>query len=154
MMHHVKKSEVIPYSASQLFAVVADVDRYKEFLPWCRDSKVLSHRGREVLAEIQVAYGPVRTAFTTRNENRPNETIEIHLAGGPLKHLDGAWRFKGLPEGGTLVSLDLQFQLNHGFLGSLMETFLNKAAEAMVSAFKDRAAAVYGARHHAPAQAS
>ena len=144
MMHHVKKSEVVPYSPSEMFKLVADVDRYEEFLPWCSGSRVLEHHGGNVLAELQVAYGPIKTAFTTRNRNHPNRMIEMHLVDGPLKHLEGAWQFKALPEGGTLVSLELQFQLHHSLLAVVEETFLQEAVEVMVSAFRERAGEVYG----------
>jgi len=145
-MHHVKKSEKVPYSAAEMFGLVADVGQYKEFLPWCSGSRVLSQHGEDVVAEIEVAYGPVRTSFRTKNKNYPNKMIEMHLLEGALQHLHGSWQFESLAEGGTKVTLDLQFRLNHGLIATLEEKVLQEATETMVSAFKERAREVYGAR--------
>src|SRR5512143_3419959 len=106
MIHHVKQSEVVAYSSFEMFELVADLDHYKDFLPWC-SAEVLERTNGEVLAKVQVSYGPVKAAFTTRNENHPNEYIKMRLVRGSFRHFEGSWNFEGLPQGGTRVSLDL-----------------------------------------------
>ena len=138
-MHHVRKSEIVSYSPSEMFDLVADVDRYREFLPFCRNSRVLTREGGEELGEIQVAYGPIKAAFVTRNRYQPYEKIEIRLVKGPLKFLEGSWRFESIPQGGTRVSLDLRFELRHKHADRLLGVFLDNLAAMMVSSFKRRA---------------
>jgi len=148
MMHHIKKSEVVPYSASEMFSLVADVARYNEFLPWCTEARVLHEKQGKVEVEFRLAYGPIRTGFTTRNRFQPNEKIEMQLLRGPLKHLEGSWSFRELPEGGTRISIDLKFQLAYRFSGVMLNPLFVAAAERMVSAFKERAAIIYSHRRH------
>jgi ribosome-associated toxin RatA of RatAB toxin-antitoxin module len=146
MIHHVKKSEFVPFSPVKMFKLVADIDHYKDFLPWCCGSRVLDRKNGEVLAEIQVAYGPIKTAFTTRNETHPNSQIDMHLVHGPLKQLEGKWYFEQASRGSTRVSLDLRFELAHMVLGVLLGEILSETAEVLLLSFKERARALYGRR--------
>ena len=103
MIHHVKQSEVVAYSPFEMFELVADLDHYKNFLPWCSGSEVLERKNGEVLAVIQLAYVPVKAAFTTRNENHPNEYIKMRLVRRSLRHFEGSWHFEGLRQGGRVA---------------------------------------------------
>jgi coenzyme Q-binding protein COQ10 len=146
MIHHVNRSEVVPFSPVQMFELVADIDHYKEFLPWCSGSKVLDRKNGEVLAEIQVSYGPIKAAFTTSNENHPNSHIDMHLVHGPLRRLEGKWYFEPVSQGSTRVGLDLRFELAHMVLGVLLGEILSEIAEVLLFSFKERARALYGNR--------
>jgi coenzyme Q-binding protein COQ10 len=146
MIHHIKKSEVVPFGPVQMFELVADIDHYKDFLPWCSASKVLDRKNGEVLAEIQVNYGPIKAAFTTSNENHPNSHIDMHLVHGPLRQLEGKWYFEPVSQGSTGVGLDLRFELAHMVLGVLLGEILSEIAEVLLLSFKERARALYGKR--------
>jgi coenzyme Q-binding protein COQ10 len=146
MIHHVKQSEVVAYSSFEMFELVADVDHYKDFLPWCSGSEVLERQNGEVLAEIRLSYGPVKAAFTTRNENHPNEFIKMRLVRGSLKHFEGSWHFEKLPQGGTRVSLDLRYEFSHTIMGVFLGSILHKISKAVLLAFKQRAGILYGRR--------
>jgi coenzyme Q-binding protein COQ10 len=146
MIHHVKESEVVPFSPVQMFKLVADIDYYKDFLPWCGGSKILDRKNDEVLAEIQLAYGPIKAAFTTRNENHPNSQIDLHLVHGPLRQLEGKWCFEDMSQGSTRVTLDLRFELSHMVLGVLLGEILSEIAGVLLLSFKERARAIYGRR--------
>jgi ribosome-associated toxin RatA of RatAB toxin-antitoxin module len=98
-MHTVKRSIVVPYNPSDMYNMVADIDRYHEFLPWCTRSRVLETKGDEVLGELHVGYGKVSTTFRTRNRNLPAERIEMRLDSGPFHTLEGSWTFEPSGEG-------------------------------------------------------
>jgi hypothetical protein len=70
-VHRLKKSVVVPCSAARMFGLVADVERYQEFLPWCTGSRIIERQDGEVVAEIHVGHGAVSTSFATRNRNHP-----------------------------------------------------------------------------------
>ena len=142
-MHHITRSEVVPYSASDMFSLVADVDRYKEFLPWCVGSRILGREKSDILAVIEVGQGPVRTSFTTRARARHNARLDIQLVDGPLKALEGSWRFEDLSEGGSRVILDLRFETDGSLPLFLTESLLKHVTGRIVSAFKKRAASLY-----------
>ena len=97
-----------------------------------------------MLAEIQVTYGPVKAAFTTHNENHPNEYIKMRLVRGSLRHFEGSWHFERLPQGGTRVSLDLRYELAHTIMGLFLGRILHKIAKVILLAFKQRAGVLYG----------
>jgi coenzyme Q-binding protein COQ10 len=171
-MHEVRNSETVPYTDREMFDLVADVDRYKEFLPWCKDSRTVRRETlrretvrretlrRETLrretvrretdnvfvAEIQVGYGPIHTTFATRNTLRTNRAIEIVLVEGPFEFLEGSWHFEPVPGDGCRVDLDLRFEFAHHHLEAPFDHVFKMAMETLVKAFKDRAAELYGSR--------
>ena len=141
--HHIQMSEVLPYTSEQLYSLVADVERYPEFLPWCRGSRV-KEGDDEVIAELTIGYGPAMASFTTRNRNRPGKEIRLALIEGPFRRLEGAWGFKQEKEGKTRMSLDLRFQFDDHGLGKLFDSVFENAMERILDAFKKRAQALYG----------
>ena len=92
-MSVVNQSALVPYRVADMYALVADVERYPAFLPWCAEATVHYRRGREVQASLQVARGPIRKSFTTLNRMISRQSIEIQLVDGPFKHLHGRWDF-------------------------------------------------------------
>jgi ribosome-associated toxin RatA of RatAB toxin-antitoxin module len=84
-MREVRRSALLPYSAEQLYGLVADVERYPEFLPWCTESRILDRHSDGVTVTLGLASGPAHTSFTTRNRLGP----------GPLgDHEPGRWPFR------------------------------------------------------------
>jgi coenzyme Q-binding protein COQ10 len=146
-MHEVRHSETIPYTDREMFDLVADVDRYKEFLPWCKDSRTVRREKDDVfVAEIQVGYGPIHTTFTTRNTLRTNRALEIVLVEGPFEFLEGSWHFEPVPGDGSRVDLDLRFEFAHHHLEAPFNHVFKMAMETLVKAFKERAEELYGSR--------
>jgi coenzyme Q-binding protein COQ10 len=146
-MHEIRDSETVPYTSREMFNLVADVDHYKEFLPWCRDSRIVRcEKNNVVVAELQVGYGPIHTTFATRNAHRTNQAIEMKLVEGPFEFLEGNWHFEPLPDGGSTMSLDIRFEFAHRHLEAPFNHMFREAMESLVRAFKDRAAELYGPR--------
>ena len=144
-MHEIKESETVPYSAHQMFDLVADVDRYREFLPWCRDSRIVRReKNNVVVAELQVGYGLMHTTFATRNTHRSNRAIEMHLENGPFEFLEGSWQFEPIPEQGCRMSLDLRFEFAEHQFEALFNPAFRMAMDTLMQAFKDRAKDLYG----------
>ena len=102
-----------------MFRLVADVERYGEFLPWCGGSEVLERDEPYNVARVDIDFKGIRKSFVTENFIKPGESIEMKLREGPFKHLYGIWRFKDLG-GGAKVSLDLEFE----FAGALVSRAL------------------------------
>lgn len=145
-MSHVVKSALVPFSAAQMYALVADVDGYRDFLPWCRDSAVVSRSENELIGRIDVAKGPIHKTFSTRNRLRQDERIDIDLVDGPFRRLDGHWRFEALEEAACKVSLDLEFEFANRLLAGAFAPLFKEVAEAMLDAFVKRAHQVHGGR--------
>lgn len=144
-MARVQRSALLPYAAADVFAIVNDVLRYPEFLPWCSDATVLEETAEEVVAALSLSASGITETFTTRNRLTPFEKIEMVLISGPFRELSGGWTFTRLgDDAGCRVELDLNFQMSG--MKSLLGVVFNRAADQMVDAFSARANEVLGAR--------
>lgn len=140
----VKKTALVPYSAEAMYDLVADVEAYPRFLPWCGSATLHEAEGHMWTASIEIARGRVRKTFTTRNRMVPGETIEMHLLEGPFRRLEGDWRFQPLGDAGCKVCLDLEFEFSNRVMEKLIGPVFNEIANTLVDAFCKRAVQVYG----------
>ena len=140
----IQRSALVPFSAAQMFDLVADVESYPAFLPWCRAARVHSRDEREVEATLEIAKGPLHKSFTTRNTMWHASRIDIRLVRGPFRHLDGRWVFEDLGEAGSRVSLEMHFDVAGALLRRTLGPLFAEVANALVGAFCRRARAVYG----------
>ncbi len=141
-MPQIRKSKKLPYSPEQMFDLVADVERYPEFLPWCAAARLVKKDEEEIIGRLTAQKGGLRKSFTTRNRYRYPDWMDIALVDGPFKHLSGRWEFLPNEPGCTIhyrMSFDVPFFLAP-VLGGLMEYMANT----MVDSFVRRAEAVYG----------
>ncbi|HEX9625491.1 MAG TPA: type II toxin-antitoxin system RatA family toxin [Acidiferrobacterales bacterium] len=145
-MTTVRKSALVPYSAHEMYELVADIERYGEFLPWCGGARILARDGDTVTAAILIAYRGVNKSFTTRNSVVPDRSMEMRLVEGPFRHLLGNWRFEPLEEHASKVSLDLEFEFANPLLAIAVGPVFNHIANGLVDSFRKRAAQMHGAR--------
>ncbi len=146
-MKTVTKSVLIWYSPQEMYALVTDVDRYSQFLPWCDRARVVSSDEQGMLAEIGIAFSGIRQTFTTRNEHVPARQVSMKLVNGPFSRLDGEWNFMPLgddSERACRVELILHYGFDNGALSKLVGPVFDKIAGSMVDAFVKRAGQVYG----------
>jgi ribosome-associated toxin RatA of RatAB toxin-antitoxin module len=139
----VNRARETAFTCQQMYALVDDIERYHEFLPYFSRG-VVHHRDEdEVQATLEVTASGMSKSFTTRNRLQANKMIELRLVDGPFKHLEGFWRFDPT-EKGSLITFDLEFefsgQMLSMFLGPVFEQVTNK----MLDAFCDRAEEIYG----------
>lgn len=140
----INKSALIPYSAEKMYQLVADVDNYEQFLPWCGRSTVLSQTDDEVKGQIEIQHTGMNKTFTTLNRMQKNKMIEMRLLEGPFKHLQGFWRFDALDENGCKISLDLEFEFSNKLVSMAFGPVFSQIANSMVDAFCKRANEIYG----------
>lgn len=143
-MGSVSRTALVPYSAAEMFALVNDIESYPRFLPWCGAAEVLQSGEDEIRARVEIAYGSVRKAFTTRNRLQKDKMIEMRLLEGPFRHLEGYWRFDSLGERACKVSLDLDFEFSGRLVGLALGPVFNQIANTLVDSFAKRAVEVYG----------
>lgn len=145
-MQTVKRSALVPYSAEEMYALVADIPRYNQFLKWCRGAKILSEEDRLILASITIDYKGLHKTFTTRNLMDPHRSITINLVEGPFSHLRGVWLFDALDAQASRIELDMVFDLKSWLVGSLLSRVFTHIADSQVDAFHQRARELYGNR--------
>ena len=141
-IHEVQR---LPYSAEQMFDLVADVGRYQEFLPWVVATRVKSDSETEMVADMLVGFKALREKFTSRViKDRPYR-IEVRYIDGPMKDLDNVWLFHAVGPDCCDIEFDVQFSFRNPLFEKLAGQYFDKAFRKMVSAFETRANALYGA---------
>lgn len=142
----ISRHALVPYSVEEMYALVAAIEDYPRFLPWCRSTRVLARSDEDVRASIEIARGAFNKSFTTLNRVQLNKMIEMRLVEGPFRHLQGFWRFDVLAPGASKISLDLDFEFESKLVGLALGPVFNQIANSMVDAFTKRAREVYGER--------
>ena len=143
-MRRVSRSALVPYSASQMFSLVEDVERYPEFLPWCTGAVLHSRDDEHVEASLSLTRAGVSKSFRTRNQVWPGERMDIALVGGPFRTLAGTWLFRQLGEDGSKVSLDLEFEFESKVTDAMFGRYLEESCNSLIDSFIRRAGAIYG----------
>jgi ribosome-associated toxin RatA of RatAB toxin-antitoxin module len=140
----VHKSVFLGYSAEQMFDLVAKVEDYPKFLPWCGGVDVRERGENHVVASVGINFHGVKQHFTTSNTNTPSSEIRMKLVDGPFKNLDGTWTFKALREDACKVELDLHYEFSSKLLEQVIGSVFSMIANSMVDSFCKRAETVYG----------
>lgn len=139
----------VPHSSEEMFDLVADVERYPEFLPLCEALTIRSRKerdGKELLvADMTVGYKAIRETFTTQVLlNRAERTIDVKYIDGPFRYLDNRWRFEALPDGSSTVDFFIDYEFKSRILGALMGSMFDRAFRLFTDSFEKRAAVIYG----------
>jgi ribosome-associated toxin RatA of RatAB toxin-antitoxin module len=145
-MASIEKSVLVPHSAGAMFALVADIASYPQFLPWCSGSRIVERAGERVTAEIDISFHGLTQSFTTVNEQHADERIELALVSGPFSSLDGAWRFTALTDYACKVELTLDYDFNSFLLRAMVGPVFHQIASTMVDSFVRRADEISGSR--------
>ena len=143
-MPGIRETRELPYSAEQMFDLVADVGRYREFLPWVIATRVRSDSDTEMVADMVVGFKAIRESFTSRVEKKRPEHLHVHYIDGPLRDLDNDWRFEALPDGGCRVHFCVDFTFRNVVFEAMAGQYFDRAFRKMVAAFEARAEALYG----------
>jgi len=146
MLTHIEQ-KTLPYTPQQMFDLVAGVDRYAEFLPWCVASRVTKRESDAVFyADLVVGYKMFRERFSSKVMLEEGRSIHIEYLRGPLKHLKNHWRFSEAENGSCLIDFSVEFEFKNIALQSLAQMFFKEVIHRMVAAFEARAVEVYGRR--------
>ena len=144
------ETRTLPYTAQQMYDLVADVGRYPEFLPWTGAARVRSVTpqgdGSEVMeADLVISFKVFRERFVSRVVLWPERhRIETEYLDGPFRHMRSNWQFEDLPQGGCKVHFDVDFVFKNRLLQGAADMFFYEAMKRIVRAFETRADALYG----------
>ena len=150
-VHVPKYSETrtVPYSAQQMYDLVADVAAYPEFLPWTAAARVRSvvPEGEALVmaADLVISFKVFRERFGSRVVLWPAEMkIDTEYLDGPFKYMNSSWAFRDI-EGGCALDFAVDFEFRNAILQKIIGVVFDQAMRRIVRAFEDRAAALYGA---------
>lgn len=153
-----RERRVVPYTDRQMFALVADIASYPEFLPWCVAAKLGRREeleGRVIqFADLTVAFAYARETYTSKVTIDPtiNAIVAEHVS-GPFHHLDTVWTFAPKGEGACVIECTVDFAFKSASLQAMMSLVFGTAVSRMASAFETRARALYGRSGQGPLQA-
>ena len=143
-----EESKTVSYTKEQMFDLVADIDSYSEFLPWCNDSKVIDRKidnDREIIiADLEIGYD--QFVYTYRSEvtlQLDKSEISVSNIDGPFNYLENNWKFVKAGQNKCKIYFYIDFELNISFFDILMKKFFNLAFQKMVDAFINRANDIY-----------
>ncbi len=143
MPTHAEK-RVLPYTPEQLFDLVAQIERYPEFLPWCVAARIRSREGSSVVADLVIGFKMIRERYTSRvTLDRPRR-IDVTYLEGPLKHMNNHWVFTPHQSGGTEIDFFVDFEFHSKVLQALIGALFHEALRRLVGAFEARARQLYG----------
>ncbi|MGF1474442.1 MAG: type II toxin-antitoxin system RatA family toxin [Geminicoccaceae bacterium] len=143
MPTHAEKRH-LPYSRRQMFDLVAGVEKYPEFLPWCKACRIKRREGDVFYADLMIAFKVFRERFTSKVTLHPHHQVDVEYIDGPFRYLNNHWRFLEAEDGGTIVDFYVDFEFRSKILQRLIGILFNEAVSRMVGAFEARAKALYG----------
>ncbi|SAI71134.1 cyclase [Bordetella ansorpii] len=143
-MHTVQRSVLVPYSAAQMFDLVADVEKYPEFMPWCGGTEVQSRDEHGMQASIMISLAGLKQRFTTRNTHDYPHRINLELVDGPFSRLVGNWQFQPLADDACKVLFTLEYAFSNRALEMVVGPVFNRIATSFIDSFTKRAQTKYG----------
>ncbi len=148
MPTHAEK-RVVPYSADQMYALVADVAAYPEFLPWCAAARIRkrvpTETGEVIDADLVISFKLFRERFGSRVTLFPSENkIDVEYLNGPFRYLNNHWQFTPVEGGGCEVDFFVDFEFKSAILQAVIGVVFTEAMHRIVRAFDSRAHALYG----------
>ncbi|HEY2145675.1 MAG TPA: type II toxin-antitoxin system RatA family toxin [Steroidobacteraceae bacterium] len=142
-MQIVERSALVTYTPAQMFALVNDLPRYPEFLPWCVAVRTEETALAERLATLKISHGVLQTEFTTRNTLSPDAKIHMQLTHGPFRDLKGEWRFEGIADRGSRVTFKVEFEFKNRVTAAAFNAVFETLCSGIVDAFVRRAQQIY-----------
>lgn len=134
----------LPFTPEQLFALVADVESYPEFLPWCVSTRIVGRESESCqLVDMTVGFKMMQETYTSRVSLTPHSAISVESVRGPFRVLVTDWKFAAAPQGGTYVAFDIRFEFRSRLLQAMIGAVFAEACRVMVRSFEKRAECLY-----------
>ncbi len=133
----------LPYTPDQMYALVADIERYPDFLPWCRAARITRREGDVLYADLIIGFKIFRERFTSKVTLSPPDSVHVDYVKGPMRHLNNHWHFEPHDDG-CVIDFHVDFEFRSRLLQGAVGLLFNEAVRRMVSAFETRAKALYG----------
>jgi ribosome-associated toxin RatA of RatAB toxin-antitoxin module len=144
-IREIKRTALVIFTPEQMFDLVVDVERYRDFLPWVAGAEVHEKTGQDLLASLTMERAGIRQTFSTRNVLRRPASMSLQLVSGPFRQLDGLWTFTPIGTAGTRVDLVMKFEFANPLASMLFGRAFEQSIGELIDAFVARARQVYGA---------
>lgn len=138
-MREVKRSALIAETPARMYALINDIERYPEFVPWCTAARIDARKEGEMVATLNIKRGPLKAEITTRNLLEADKRVLMQFVSGPFRVLEGLWTLTPLGDLGCRVELEMRFEFANRVTGALFEPLFEDTAASLVDAFVKRA---------------
>ena len=142
------EEKIVSFSKDQMFDLIADIDKYSDFLPWCNQSSIINRTLKNdvtnVIADLEIGYGQLVYTYRSNVEMDNNKNyIKVNHLEGPFNYLKNEWKFEELSSDSSKVIFSIDFELNIKVFDILITKFFDKAFNKMVDSFHQRAKDIY-----------
>jgi len=138
-----KDQRVVAYTPEQMFELVANVERYPEFLPWCAGTTISQRSNESFIADLEIGFEMIKESYRSRVILTPHSKVEVDYIHGPFKELYNIWTFTPYDGNKCLLAFELDFKLKSGLLSLVLEPVFNQASHKMIEAFENRAKSLH-----------
>ena len=145
MPTHAEK-RYLPYPPGDLYELVADIEKYPEFLPWCMALRVRKRSSNIITADMVIGFKVFRESFTTQVTLTPQTRVDVEYLNGPFKYLNNHWIFRETEDGGCEIDFYVDFEFRSALLQKAIGVVFNEAVGKMINAFETRARKILGDR--------
>ena len=137
-MNYFKRSFVIEKPINEVFSLLYDVNKYQNFIPFCKTSKILQQQDDYIIAQLELYFFGIKSSLTTKNTIKKNESIIMDLQDGPFRTFHAVWLFKIISHQSTQLDFKMDYELNNPLLEFAFKKNLNTVSESIVTAFKEK----------------
>ncbi|MCS5608593.1 MAG: type II toxin-antitoxin system RatA family toxin [Alphaproteobacteria bacterium] len=139
--------KVVPYAQGQMFDMVADIESYPDFLPWCVACRITKTEDTVIWGDLMVGFKVFRETFTSKVTLHTPDWIDVEYINGPFRYLKNHWKFNSMKSGSqTEIDFFIDFEFRSRMLQAVATPFFNEAVRRMVGAFERRADNIYEPR--------
>ena len=138
-MSIIKRSIISEYNINHLYQIVSDIEKYPEFIKWCKRVEIIEKTEKQILAEVFIEKGFITTSFISRNNYITNQEITMELVKGPLSKLDGKWSFSKVEENKTKIDFFLDLSLKLSIMDFTLKPLITNITNNYVDSFVHRA---------------
>jgi coenzyme Q-binding protein COQ10 len=148
-MHSHSEKRFSQYNVKQLFDLITDIRNYPKFIPWCSDARIISQENNLVMAELTIKFKFFVEKYTSKVTLIPplkpenDAYVYVELIEGPFKRLVNNWKLTPIPENGTEINFEIDFEFQSKFLDAMIGVVFHKSVTKMVNAFETRAKLLY-----------
>ena len=134
-MNYIKKKESINVEVQTIFNLINQVDKYSDFLPWCKKSKIISDTNNVIIGVITVSKNFSDWTFTTKNNYIKNKKINLRLVDGPFSHLNGCWNFSEIDKNNTLIDFNLEYEFSNKMIALTLKPVFSSIMLSILDSF-------------------
>ncbi len=142
-MFNYKIVKELDYSDRQMFDLIIDIEKYPEFLPWCKSTNIYDKNVDIFYSDMEIGFNFIKEKFTSKVTVSDSSLIHSEAINGPFNIMNNIWEIKRVSKNKCIITLKIEFDFKSFLLRNIMGKLFEVAAIKMIDAFEDRANYLY-----------